>query len=170
MGPNSSVIAFTRFLARAVGDTESQLTLVLAQGAQRIAAEARRRCPVETDRPFRRRPGLLRDSIGWTMGPAPVGATFKAVATGGKLSATVFAGNGEAYYARFVEFGTAAGRKGARTAIRFDKAGRGRIGRKVYRNHPGTKPRPFFWPAYQMHKNQIYSDIRAAMKRALEAA
>jgi len=166
MGPNPTVIAFTRFLARAVGDTESALRLTLVQGAQRIAEEARRRCPVETDRPYRRAPGTLRNSIGWAMGPAPAGATFQAPSGGsGKVFATVFAGNAVAYYARFVEFGTRPGRIGTRVPSTNLK----RRARKVYRNHPGTQPNPFFWPAYQMHKNRIYADIRVDMKRALAA-
>lgn len=77
--------------------------------------------------------GALRESIGWTWGRAPKGSIVlqTAQALGSELSLTIFAGNDEAFYARWVEFGTVnqpaqpyfyvsyrASRRGAKNAIR----------------------------------------------------
>lgn len=53
--------------------------------------------------------GALRESIGWTWGRAPSGASIVgqvASQLGGQLTITIYAGNKAAYYARFIEFGT----------------------------------------------------------------
>ncbi|MDX3929250.1 MAG: HK97 gp10 family phage protein [Shinella sp.] len=51
----------------------------------------------------------LAESIGWTWGKAPKGAGIVASVKsklGGDLTITIYAGNTEAYYARWQEFGT----------------------------------------------------------------
>lgn len=54
--------------------------------------------------------GALKESIGWTWGrDVPKGAVIAAVvksALGNDLTITVYAGNDEAFWARWVEFGT----------------------------------------------------------------
>ena len=53
--------------------------------------------------------GDLRDSIGWTWGKPPRGASIVASVKstmGGSMTITIYAGGGDQYYARFVEFGT----------------------------------------------------------------
>ena len=61
--------------------------------------------------------GKLRDSINWTWGDVPAGTFVIADIRGGKnkgdqyatLRIKIYAGSREAFYARFVEFGTAHG-------------------------------------------------------------
>ena len=97
--------------------------------------------------------GDLRDSIGWTWGEPPQGAVIvsKSSATPGSgLRITIFAGNQDAFYARFVEFGTAphvAGRDGVA--------------------HPGAGAHPFFFPGYRLNKKRAKSRITRTMRKAI---
>lgn len=68
---------------------------------------------------------------------------IKTSARGGKVSATVVAGNAKAYYARMVEFGTA-------SHLIKPKKGRAlAFGGREYASlrHPGAKKKPFMRPA-----------------------
>lgn len=84
--------------------------------------------------------GALRDSIGWTWGKAPKGAGIVAQAKSrmaGDLTLTVYAGNAEAFYGRWQEFGTA------------------------------TQPaQPFFFVSYRAHRKGAKRRIRAATSKA----
>ena len=68
---------------------------------------------------------------------------IKTSARGGKVSATVVAGNAKAYYARMVEFGTAA------HLIKPKKGKALTFGGREYASlrHPGAKKKPFMRPA-----------------------
>lgn len=66
--------------------------------AQEIVDLAKQLCPVDD--------GVLRDSIGWTWGAAPEGSIVLAATNDAAMRITIFAGNDEAFYARWVEFGT----------------------------------------------------------------
>lgn len=84
--------------------------------------------------------GALRDSIGWTWGKAPKGAGIVALAKsslGGDLTITVYAGNAEAFYARWQEFGTV-----------------------------NTKAQPYFFVAYRAHKKSAKRRIGGAIRKA----
>lgn len=84
--------------------------------------------------------GALRDSIGWTWGRAPKGAGIVAQAKSrmaADLTLTIYAGNAEAFYARFQEFGTA-----------------------------NTPAQPFFFVAYRAHRKTAKRRIRAATRKA----
>lgn len=81
----------------------------MEQGADEMVALAKSLVPVDS--------GALRDSIGWTWGKAPKGAMTLAKLTSNNLAAdltlTIFVGSRDkslgdrdAYYARWVEFGT----------------------------------------------------------------
>lgn len=81
----------------------------MEQSADEIVAMMKRLVPVDS--------GALRNSIGWTWGDAPKGAMVIAKSRGRSdgLRITIYAGTrdkalgaGDAYYARFVEFGTQA--------------------------------------------------------------
>lgn len=85
-------------LAALPGKVKEELRTALSKSAEDIVALARSLVPVDQ--------GTLRDSIGWTFGRAPRGSIAIADARLGELSVTVFAGNQEAFYARWVEFGT----------------------------------------------------------------
>jgi HK97 gp10 family phage protein len=99
--------------------------------AKDIVAMARRLVPVAT--------GKLRDSIGWTWGRAPKGvmtiATVKS--TGGEMTLTIYAGNAEAFYSRWVEFGTI--------------------------NQPAQ---PFFYVSYRANRKKAKSAIRRAVTKS----
>lgn len=99
--------------------------------------------------------GKLRDSIGWTWGKAPKGSiTLAAVKSSGSdgLTLTIYAGNKEAYYARWVEFGTARHVNGGLFA--------GSI-------HPGTTAQPFFYVSWRANKRRA---VRAVSKATRDAA
>lgn len=86
--------------------------------------------------------GKLAGSIGWTWGEAPRGAlSLGKVATGGDMTITVYAGDREAFYARWVEFGTV----------------------KV-------AAQPFFFPAYRALRKRSKSRIRRAWTRGIKKA
>jgi HK97 gp10 family phage protein len=98
--------------------------------------------------------GTLRDSIGWTWGKAPKGSlTIASVqATGDSdMTLTIYAGNKEAYYSRFVEFGTARHENGGLFA--------GSI-------HPGTTAQPFFFVSYRANKRRTVRAVRKASRDA----
>ncbi|MGV2128120.1 HK97 gp10 family phage protein [Agrobacterium vitis] len=99
--------------------------------------------------------GALRDSIGWTWGKAPQGASVVAVAKstlGSDLTITIYAGSTEAYYARWVEFGTAAHING---------------GMFKGSKNPGTNARPYFYVSWRANKK---SAVRAVRKATRESA
>lgn len=104
----------------------------LVKGATEISDTAKRLAP--------RRSGRLADSIGWTLGKPPGDAKI----IGGQerrfkgVRASIFAGNSEAYYARFVEFGT-----------------------------ERASPHPFFFPAYRVNKKRAKNRITRAIKKGL---
>lgn len=99
--------------------------------------------------------GKLRDSIGWTWGKAPKGsislASVKSTGADG-LTLTIYAGNSEAYYARWVEFGTARHENG---------------GRFAGSDHPGTTAQPFFYVSWRANKRRA---VRAVSKATRDAA
>jgi HK97 gp10 family phage protein len=96
-------------------------------------ALAKRLCPVDD--------GTLRDSIGWTWGDAPAGSMVLAATKGAALRITIYAGNDEAFYARWVEFGTA-----------------------------NALPQGFFLPAYRMLKKRANGRIKRAVNKAVKDA
>lgn len=86
--------------------------------------------------------GRLAGSIGWTWGEAPRGVlSLGKVATGGDMTITVYAGDREAFYARWVEFGTV----------------------KV-------AAQPYFFPAYRALRKRSKSRIRRAWTRGIKKA
>lgn len=98
--------------------------------------------------------GDLERSIGWTWGAPPKGSlTLGKVASsalGKQLTITIFAGNDEAYYARWVEFGTAAHVNG---------------GLFAGSQNPGAARQPFFYPAWNARKKEVRKRMRQALRR-----
>lgn len=89
----------------------------MAEAADQIVAMMKSLAPVLKEPDRRRQAGALRDSIGWTWGQAPKGsmvvATLKGAGVGGDLTITIYAGTrdkalgtADAFWARWVEFGT----------------------------------------------------------------
>ncbi|TDW21069.1 HK97 gp10 family phage protein [Rhizobium azibense] len=100
---------------------EKRIREAMEKAADQVVAQMKSRAPVyvgdeqiRTDRRHKGQPvvpGALRDSIAWAWGDAPKGTvTLGSVQTGldkeGTTKLTIYAGNKQAFYARWVEFGT----------------------------------------------------------------
>lgn len=96
--------------------------------------------------------GDLQMSIGWTWGKAPKGsmviAAVKASNESG-MTITIYAGNKKAFYARWIEFGTARHENGGI----FD----GSI-------HPGTTAQPFFYVSWRASQRAAKRAINKAVR------
>lgn len=89
--------------------------------------------------PFR--DGVLSGSIGWTWGDAPAGSMTIGKVGGkeyGAMRITIYAGGGEAFYARFHEFGT--------------------------QDMPAN---PFFFPVWRARKRRVKGRISRAMSKSI---
>lgn len=103
------------------------------------------------------RHGALRDSIGWTWGDAPKGSIVLGTVkqrrgrSANNMRITIFAGNDEAWYARFVEFGTRqhiAGGKFAGATI------------------PNVSAQPFFYVSYRAVRKKVRGRVSRAVTKA----
>lgn len=127
----------------------------MGQGADELVATMKSLVPVDN--------GDLRDSIAWTWGAAPKGALTIATVrgrgmrnTGSENTITVYAGNADAFWARWVEFGTAAHTAGGEFA-----------GATI----PAIPASPFFFVSYRANRKRVKSRItRAINKSAKEVA
>lgn len=114
----------------------------MEEGAQEIVDAMKAAVPVES--------GDLRDSIGWTWGDVPAGSfTIADVRSGPRkgdqyatLRIKIYAGNRDAFYARFVEFGT----------------------------RTGMPAQPFFYSTWKQKRAAFRKRIRDAVKRAMREA
>lgn len=117
----------------AVGRDE--IRRAMETSANEIVALAKNLVPVDK--------GDLKDSIGWTWGKAPKGAmTLGKVQSDGvdsEFTITIYAGNSEAYYARWVEFGT-------------QKMG----------------AQPYFYPSYRALRRRSKSRVTRAVTKAIK--
>lgn len=89
--------------------------------------------------PFR--DGVLSGSIGWTWGDAPAGSMTIGKVGGkeyGTMRITIYAGGGDAFYARFHEFGT--------------------------QDMPAN---PFFFPVWRARKRRVKGRISRAMSKSI---
>lgn len=110
---------------------KAPIKAALAQGANEIVTMAKNLVPVDS--------GDLKSSIGWTWGRPPSGSIVLATSQriGGELAVTVYAGNDEAFYARWVEFGTT--------------------------KHIAQ---PYFFPSYRANKRKVKTRINKAVRQA----
>jgi HK97 gp10 family phage protein len=118
---------------------KAELVRTLEAQAEKIVKDMRNLVPVET--------GALRRSINWTWGDAPAGSVSVGQVKGAaydRIAITIYAGTrdkslgaGDAFYARFQEFGT----------------------RKMAAN-------PFFFPAYRANRTAVRSAITRAVRKA----
>lgn len=115
--------------------TTQELARSIAQSAEEVARLARQLAPRDS--------GDLIASIVAEVNPDAVGP-----------SARVTAGNGKAYYARWVEFGTAPHPQG---------------GSRPGTMHPGNRPQPFLFPAYRLLKRRTKGRIARALGKAARA-
>lgn len=112
--------------------------------AAEIVAEMKLLVPVDS--------GDLRDSIGWTWGDIPAGSFIIDEIRSGKnagqqyatLRIKIYAGSREAFYARFIEFGT----------------------------RTGVRAQPFFFAAYKKWggKAKFRARVRAAIRKRIKEA
>lgn len=139
-----------RRVLRAVPDrVQAEIRVELEKIAEAIVADMRRLVPTLKEPDPRRRLGALKDSIGWTWGEAPKGSiSVGKVARdpGDRVAITIYAGTrdkrlggSDAFYARWVEFGT---------------------------SDPRYPAQPFFWPAYRANRRKLRPAITRAIKRA----
>lgn len=145
-----------RKLIRLKEDTMPAVRPAMEQAAELITSTMRSLVPVED--------GDLRSSIGWTWGDAPKGSISVSHSIGSN-KITIYAGSDEAFYARWVEFGTAPHNiaKGGGTKS-FAKSGSEGV------KHPGARARPFFFPAYRAHKKDVKKMIAQQVRIAVQKA
>jgi HK97 gp10 family phage protein len=86
-------------------EARAEIRRAMEQSADEVVAMARRLVPVDS--------GALRDSIGWTWGEPPKGSIVLAKSDPNAEAITIFAGSRDkslgdrdAFYVRWVEFGT----------------------------------------------------------------
>ena len=110
--------------------------------AAEIVAEMKMLVPVDS--------GDLRDSIGWTWGDIPAGSFMIDEIRSGKnagqqyatLRIKIYAGSREAFYARFIEFGT----------------------------RTGVKAQPFFFPTWKRERAKFHRRIRDRIRKRIKEA
>jgi HK97 gp10 family phage protein len=142
----------------------AEYSRVLEENARELTAAIRRAAPYDD--------GALRASIDYRQGYSGqaaqlalrggAGAETRAQAKGAAgLLWTVSAGNAEAFYARWVEFGSSGhgiGSGGAASAS--DGSGW----------HPGAAANPFFWPTVRLYQKRLKSRMMRAGRKAAKAA
>ncbi len=148
-------------LRRTIPERVLLLTIdAMEKSADEIVGSMKSFVPVED--------GALRDSIGWTWGDIPDGAVIVArsapnPSTG--LRITIYAGDEEAFYARFVEFGTAPHNVGAGGGSRIGRIRLAVSGTGV--QHPGATAQPFFFPGYRLNRKRASRRINRAMRKGI---
>jgi len=140
-----------RKLAALSPATRSAIKQAIAQGADELVAAQKNLAPVKT--------GKLRDSIKQTWGDKPSGPSGMLTAGGAvagdpDLTVWITAGDKDAFYARWVEFGTAPHTNG---------------GKFAGSENPGATRHPFFYSPYRALKRRIKSRITRATTKAAKA-
>ena len=146
-----NVAAFERkFLHLVPQIVEEKIRAAMEAAAKNLVSDLKKRVPVYAGPETTRSDGsaiikgALRDSIGWTWGNAPKGSIILGsakTAEGRGLKITIYAGGGDAFYARWVEHGTV--------------------------NWSGS---PFFFGTYRDHKRRIKGGITRALRAAIREA
>ncbi len=151
--------SFRRKMQAIARSAEKVLPKAMETSAEEICNLARVACPVDD--------GDLRASIGWTWGDAPAGSvSIGTVGDGAAMRITIYAGDEKAFYARWVEFGTAphAVGKGSDTSVK------GARRQQTGAMHPGSTAQPFFFPAYRLGRKRALNRIRRAIAKAVKEA
>lgn len=113
--------------------------------------------------------GTLRNSINWTWGDLPPGTfMIDEIRSGGNkgdqyatMRIKIYAGSKEAFYARFIEFGTRP--HSLQTNASVDRELRQDEGEW----HPGSPARPFFYPSWKTKKNDFRNLIKKRVREAI---
>lgn len=166
---------------------------VIEQKAGEIVATQKSLVPVKS--------GDLKKSIRYEMGNVALSSSANLFGTSGKrtkgeaykgsaggkivgdpdLTATIIAGDDKAFYARFVEFGTAPHslEKGelvtswvnvVRKGVQFRTRVRRRTKFADAKRHPGSAPHPFFYGPFRASKKRVKSAVSRAIGKAVKAA
>ncbi|MGV6872552.1 HK97-gp10 family putative phage morphogenesis protein [Pseudochelatococcus sp. B33] len=143
----------------------SAIKQALAQGADEITAMQKRLVQVKD--------GDLRDSITQTWGGGKV--RYASVGTRYEdkgdpdLTVRLSAGNAQVRYAHLVEFGTGphSVAKGARR--KYSGMVHALTSKGKARQHPGSKPQPFFFPPYRALRRRVLSRVSRATSRAVRS-
>lgn len=124
---------------------KARIREAMEAGAEEVVTMAKALVPTDS--------GALRDSIGWTYGRAPKGAMTLGIveSTGGDLTITIYAGNSEAFYARWIEFGTSAHAAGGKFK-----------GAQI----PSIPAQPFFYVSFRASRKRIKSRLTRAINKA----
>lgn len=143
--------SLNRKLKRLPELAREEISKVMEAIAARVVALAKSLVPVDS--------GTLRDSIGWTWGDAPKGSVSLGEVKGGRgagnLRITIFAGSDEAFWARWVEFGT---------------SGHVNEGLFAGSEHPGTTAQPFFFPAWRALRKSAKGSLSRAITTSAKRA
>lgn len=134
-------------------EVRDALAPAIEQGANEISTLQRRLAP--------KRSGALARSIRVVKGSyTPENSNVRGISSGplkgdADLTFYLVAGDATAWYARLVEFGTAP----------HENSG-------IYdgSEHPGAKPRPFFYPAYRAMRRRVRARITRETKKAFRKA
>lgn len=138
--------ALEKKLKRLPDKVTAKIKAAMEQSADEIVSMMKSLVPVDD--------GDLKNSIGWTWGKAPKGSMVLAQAKaslGGDLTLTIYAGDNKAFYARWVEFGTAA---------HTNK------GMFAGTDNPGARSQPFFFASYRANKKSAKRRISKAVRDA----
>lgn len=119
-----------RKLQRLPEEVKAAIRPTMEEGAKEIVALMKSRVAVEE--------GDLRDSIGWTWGEAPQGSLAVETISASGLKITVYAGNQDVFWARWIELGTSK-----------------------------ASAQPFFFSSYNDLKKRVKAKIGAAVKKAV---
>lgn len=129
------VAKLRRKLEALVSVGRDEIKRAMETSADEIVALAKNLVPVDK--------GDLKDSIGWTWGKVPKGAmtlgTVQANEVDSGFTITIFAGNSEAYYSRWVEFGT-----------------------------QKMAAQPYFYPSYRALRRRSKSRVTRAVTKAIK--
>lgn len=146
-----------------------EVGLALDQGAENLAGAIATAC---NDDP------KLSASVGWARGEAPKNAKLKsagftraqAVKSKAGLFRTIFAGDDNAFWARWRENGTA-----PHLLAKGADSSRGGLGQFLIRRrggamHPGTRAQPFFYPPIRAWKKPMKAKVLKASRTAAKRA
>lgn len=129
---------------------EALIRAAMVDSAEQTVSMMRSLVPVDS--------GDLQMSISWTWGDAPKGSLKigQIKSREGNMRITIFAGGGDAYYSRFVEFGSSPFTSG---------------GKFAGATNPGVRAQPFFYVSARAQRRPTKSRIsRAITKAAKEIA
>lgn len=151
-----------RQMAALPDSVRRELSAVLEGGAAEMAGAVRRAASFDA---------RLARSVNYCAGPAPGTAVLKSnegdsdrVRIKGEagLYYTVYAGDKDAFYARWTENGTA-----PHALVQGADISRNKRQFGVW--HPGSQANPFFWPTIRVHRGRQRSKVIRAGRKAAQA-